>query len=108
MYFLNTWIFHHKELQKDLHLFRALPYASVGSGKYLESELSDILRHTPPRLPDGRLKRGKYKKSAFGGKKSPASPVQKRDYRIFYRYAYKIGKYKQVFPDFVTQKTYIL
>ena len=33
-------------------------------------------------LPDGRLKRGKYKKSAVGGKKSPASPVQKRDYLI--------------------------
>ena len=80
-----------------MHLFRALPYASVRVGEYLESELSDILRHTPPRLPDGRLKRSKYKKSAVGGKKSPASPVQKRDYRIFYRYAYKIGKYKQVF-----------
>ena len=82
MYFLNTWIFHHKELQKDLHLFRALPYASVYGGQYLESELSDILRHPPPRLPDGRLKRGKYKKSAVGGKKSLASPVQKRDYPI--------------------------
>ena len=65
-----------------MHLFRALPYASVCVGKYLESELSDILRHTPPRLPDGRLKRSKYKKSAVGGKKSPASPVQKRDYPI--------------------------
>ena len=86
-----------KKTQKDLHLFRALPYASVCVGQYLESELSDILRHTPPRLHDGRLKRGKYKKSAVGGKKSPASPVQKRDYRIFYRYAYTIGKYKQMF-----------
>ena len=39
------------------------------SGQYLESELSDILRHTPPRLPDGRLKRGKCKKSGFAGTK---------------------------------------
>ncbi len=52
-----------------MHLFRASPYASVYVGKYLESELSDILRHPPPRLPDGRLKRSKYKKSAVGGKK---------------------------------------
>ena len=58
-------------------LFRALPYASVCVGKYLESELSDILRHPHPRLPDGRLKSHKYKKSAVGGKKSPAAPVQK-------------------------------
>ena len=65
-----------------MHLFKALPYASVCGGNYLESELSDIFRHTPPRLPDGRLKRGKYKKSAVGGKKIPASPVQKRDYLI--------------------------
>ena len=65
-----------------MHLFRALSHASVYVGQYLESELSDILRHTPPRLPDGRLKRGKCKKSAVGGKKSPASPVQKRDYLI--------------------------
>ena len=41
-------------------------------GKYLESELSDISRHPHPRLPGGRLKNRKYKKSAFGGKKSPA------------------------------------
>ena len=53
-------------------LFRASPYASVRVGKYLESELSDILRHPHPRLPYGRLKNHKYKKSAFGGKKSPA------------------------------------
>ena len=43
-------------------LFRASPYASVCVGKYLESELSDIFRHPHPRLPDGRLKRHKYKK----------------------------------------------
>ena len=55
-----------------------MPYASVGVGKYLESMLSDIPRHPHPRLPDGRLKSRKYKKSAFGGKKSPATPVQKR------------------------------
>ena len=39
-------------------------------GRYLESELSDILRHPHPRLPYGRLKNHKYKKSAFGGKKT--------------------------------------
>ena len=56
------------------------------------------LGYSPPRpfsLPDGRLKRGKSRPPL--AVKSPASPVQKRDYRIFYRYAYKIGKYKQVF-----------
>ena len=67
-----------KNLQKDLWLFRASPYASVCVGKYLESMLSDILLHTQPRLPGGRLKSRKYKKSAVGGKKSPATPVQKR------------------------------
>ena len=46
-----------------------MPYASVCVGKYLESMLSDIPRHPHPRLPDGRLKSHKYKKSAFGGKK---------------------------------------
>ena len=65
-----------------MHFFRALPYASVCSGKYLESELSDILRHTPPRLPGGRLKRGKYKKSAVGGKKKSGFAGTKRDYPI--------------------------
>ena len=34
-----------------------------------ESGLSDIRNHPPPRLPTGRLKRSKYKKSAVGGKK---------------------------------------
>ena len=58
-------------------LFRAMPYASVCVGKYLESMLSDIPRHPHPRLPGGRLKSRKYKKSAVGGKKSPATPVQK-------------------------------
>ena len=39
---------------------------------------SRIFPVTPhPRLPDGRLKSRKYKKSAVGGKKSPAAPVQK-------------------------------
>ena len=45
-----------KKLQKKMRLFRASPYASVCVGKYLESRLSDILRHTHPRLPAGRLK----------------------------------------------------
>ena len=54
-----------------------MPYASVCVGKYLESMLSDIPRHPHPRLPGGRLKSRKYKKSAVGGKKSPAMPVQK-------------------------------
>ena len=62
-----------------------MPYASVRGGRYLESELSDIPRHPHPRLPDGRLKSRKYKKSAVGGKKSPAAPVQKNDYLITYR-----------------------
>ena len=74
-----------RKLQKDLWLFRALPFASVCVGRYLESELSDIHRHPQPRLPDGRLKSRKYKKSAVGGKKSPAAPVQKNDYLIIYR-----------------------
>ena len=74
-----------KNLQKDLWLFRASPYASVCVGKYLESMLSDILLHTQPRLPGGRLKSRKYKKSAVGGKKSPATPVQKNDYLTIYR-----------------------
>ena len=46
-------------------------------GKYLETRLSDIPRHPQPRLPGGRLKSRKYKKSAVGGKKSPATTVQK-------------------------------
>ena len=71
------WICCHKKLQKDLWLFRASPFASVCVGKYLESELSDISRHPHPRLPGGRLKSRTCKKSAFGGKKSPAAPVQK-------------------------------
>ena len=72
------WMRNDENLQKGLWLFRALPYASVRVGQYLESELSDILRHPQPRLPDGRLKSSKYKKSAVGGKKSPAAPVQKK------------------------------
>ena len=49
-----------------------MPYASVCVGLYLESGLSDIPRHPHSRLPDGRLKSRKYKKSAIGGKYSPA------------------------------------
>ena len=79
------WMRNDKKLQKDLWLFRAMPYASVCVGKYLESMLSDIPRHPHSRLPDGRLKSRKYKKSAVGGKKSPATPVQKNDYLIVYR-----------------------
>ena len=44
-----------------------------------ESGLSDIRNHPPPRLPDGRLKSRKYKKSAVGGKKSPACAGTKSD-----------------------------
>ena len=47
---------------------------------------SRIFPATPhPRLPGGRLKSRKYKKSAVGGKKSPANAGTKRDYLIFYR-----------------------
>ena len=66
-------------------LFRASPYASVCVGRYLENELSDIPRHPHPRLLGGRLKSRKYKKSAVGGKKSPANSGTKKDYLIFYR-----------------------
>ena len=69
MRFDILWIYSHKKLQKDLWLFRASPYASVCVGRYLESRLSDIPRHPHPRLPGGRLKSRKYKKSAVGGKK---------------------------------------
>ena len=72
MRFDILWIYSHKKLQKDLWLFRASPYASVCVGRYLESMLSDIPRHPHPRLPGGRLKSRKYKKSAIGGKYSPA------------------------------------
>ena len=54
-----------------------MPYASVRVGKYLESRLSDIPRHPHLRLPGDRLKSHKYKKSAVGGKYSPALPVEK-------------------------------
>ena len=60
------------DIQKDLWLFRAAPFAYVAVGNVVESTLSDICRHPPPRLPIGRLKSRKNKKSAFGGKKSPA------------------------------------
>ena len=55
-----------------MRLFRAAPFAFVGVGNVVESALSDISRHPHPRLPVGMLKIRKNKKSAFGGKKSPA------------------------------------
>ena len=64
--------------QKDLQFFRASPYAPEWSGNIHDSKLSDIHRPTPPRLPIGRLKSYKYKKSAYGGKKSPARAGKKR------------------------------
>ena len=63
--------------QKDLQLFRASPYAPGWSGNIHESKLSDIHRPPPSRLPMGRLKSYKYKKSAYGGKKSPARAGKK-------------------------------
>ena len=63
--------------QKDLQLFRASPYAPEWSGNIHESKLSDIHRPTQSRLPIGRLKSYKYKKSAYGGKKSPARAGKK-------------------------------
>ena len=65
--------------QKDLQLFRALPHAPGWSGNIHESKLSDIRRPTQSRLPIGRLKSYKYKKSAYGGKKKPGSRREKRD-----------------------------
>ena len=63
--------------QKDLQLFRASPHAPEWSGNIHESKLSDIHRPTQSRLPIGRLKTYKYKKSAYGGKKSPARAGKK-------------------------------
>ena len=83
MRFDILWIYSHKKLQKDLWLFRASPYASVCVGRYLESMLSDIPRHPHPRLPNGRLKSRKYKKSAVGGKKKSGYAGTKKDYLIF-------------------------
>ena len=60
-----------------------MPYASVCVGKYLESMLSDISRHLHLRLPGGRLKSRKYKKSAVGGKKKSGYAGTKKDYLIF-------------------------
>ena len=62
-----------------------MPYASVCVGLYLESELSVIPRHPQPRLPGGRLKSRKYKKSAVGGKKKSGYAGTKNDYLIIYR-----------------------
>ena len=64
-------------IQKDLQLFRVSPYAPEWSGNIHESKLSDIRRPTQSRLPIGRLKNHKYKKSAYGGKKSPARAGKK-------------------------------
>ena len=63
--------------QKDLQFFRASPHAPEWSGNIHESKLSDIHRPTLARLPMGRLKSYKYKKSAYGGKKSPARAGEK-------------------------------
>ena len=63
--------------QKDLQLFRASPYAPEWSGNIHECKLSDIRRSTQSRLPIGRLKSDKCKKSAYGGKKSPARAGKK-------------------------------
>ena len=63
--------------QKDLQFFRASPYAPEWSGNIHESKLSDIHRPTLSRLPIGRLKNHKYKKSTYGGKKSPARAGKK-------------------------------
>ena len=57
-------------IQKVLFLFRASPFAPVCGGGYPESTLSDIRRHTPSRLPDGRLKRNKIKKPPLAVKKA--------------------------------------
>ena len=86
-----------RSYKKVLWLLRASPYASVRVGQYLESALSDIPCHTQPRQPDGRLKSRKYKKSAVGGKKSPAAPVQKNDYLIIYGYRHIDGIHKLLF-----------
>ena len=43
----------------------------------LESELSDIRHHPPPRQPTGRLKRSKIKKPPLAVKKNGYSPEQK-------------------------------
>ncbi len=60
-----------------MQLFRDSPYAPEWSGNIHESMLSDIHRPTQSRLPIGRLKSYKYKKSAYGGKKSPARAGKK-------------------------------
>ena len=64
--------------QKDLQFFRASPYAPEWSGNIHESKLSDIRRPIQSRLPIGRLKNHKYKKSAYGGKKARLAPGKKR------------------------------
>lgn len=50
------------QIQKDLRLFRAAPFAFVGVGNVVESTLSAIRRHPHPRLPVGRLKSRKKQK----------------------------------------------
>ncbi len=77
MRFHTLLICNHKSLQKDLWLFRALPFASVCVVQYLESKLSTIPRHPHPRLPDGKLKSLKYKKPPLAVKKVRLTPVEK-------------------------------
>ena len=72
-----------------MQFFRASPYAPEWSGNIHESKLSDIHRPTLSRLPIGRLKNHKYKKSAYGGKKSPARAGTKE---IVNRIAVSSGK----------------
>ena len=80
------------QIQKDLRFFRAAPFAFVAVGNVIESTLSAIRRHPHPRLPVGRLKSRKNKKSAFGGKKSPATPVKKQTLTVLAKGKKKIGK----------------
>ena len=48
----------------------------------LESELSDIRHHPPPRLPTGRLKRSKIKKPPLAVKKARLFAGTKNEYII--------------------------
>ena len=47
-----------------------------------ESVLSDIRHHSPPRPPDGKLKRSKIKKPPLAVKKARLFAGTKRDYII--------------------------
>ena len=58
---------------------------------------------TPPSSPAWwQAEKRKYKKSAVGGKKSPATPVQKNDYLIVYRYRHIVGITQTAVPAVVT------